>query len=124
MSQSVPSQNGGERWSRANASIDRRATPREQVLLPALLVEAGGTRRPCVVLDRSLGGLRIQLPTPEPVSDKFAVVDLVSGVGHEVEVVWRHPPGIGLRTLRTYDLNAALDGRGAELQQIWNAALR
>ena len=27
-----------ERWSRANGGIERRATPREPVLLPALLV--------------------------------------------------------------------------------------
>lgn len=124
MPQTVPGQNGGERWSRANASIERRAAPREQVLLPALLVEGVGTRRPCVILDRSKGGLRIELPTPEPVADTFAVVDLVSGVGHEAEVVWRHASAVGLRTLRSYDLNAAQDGRGAELQQIWNAALR
>ena len=28
-----------ERWSRANGGIERRATPREPVLLPALLIE-------------------------------------------------------------------------------------
>jgi hypothetical protein len=124
MPQSVTGQNGGERWSRANASIDRRATPREQVLLPALLVDTEGGRRGCVILDRSEGGLRIQMPTPDPVADTFAVVDLVSGVGHEVEVVWRHAPTIGVRSLRTFDLNAVMDDRGARLQQIWNAALR
>jgi len=124
MSHPVTGQSGGERWSRANASIDRRATPREQVLLPALLVDAGGARRPCVILDRSKGGLRVQFPTPDPVADSFAVVDLVSGVGHEVEVVWRHALDVGLRSLRSFDLNDVDDDRGARLRQIWNAALR
>lgn len=113
-----------ERWSRANASLERRAAPREQVLLPALLILPEGLRRPCIILDRSAGGLRLQLPGGEPAPDSFAVIDLVTGVGRDVEVVWRSPPTLGVRALRSYDLNAPRDGRGQELQRIWNTVLR
>lgn len=112
-----------ERWSRANAGLERRATPREPVLLPALIVLADGARRPCVIVDRSLGGLRISLPTDEPIPDAFCVVDLVTGMGREMEVAWRAAPEAGLRTVRTHDLDAPQDGIGESLRQIRIAVL-
>ena len=112
-----------ERWSRANAGIERRATPREQVLLPALIVEADGRRRPCVIVDRSDGGLRISLPGDEPAPDAFCVLDLVTGMGREVEVAWRNLPELGLRIVRTYDLDRPQEGVGETLRQIRIAVL-
>ena len=107
-----------ERWSRANGGIERRATPREPVLLPALLIEAGGRKRPCVILDRSEGGLRINLPGDEAAPDSFCILDLVTGMGREVEVAWRRPPELGVRTVRTYDLDQPQEGLGEALRQI------
>lgn len=112
-----------ERWSRANAGMERRATPREQVLLPALIVEAGGRRRPCVIVDRSLGGLRISLPADDAVPDTFCILDLVTGMGREVEVAWRRAPEMGLKVVRTYDLDLPQDGIGETLRQIRIAVL-
>ena len=112
-----------ERWSRANGGVERRAAPREQVLLPALIVDPDGRRRPCVIVDRSEGGLRISLPTVETTRDWFYVLDLVTGVGREVEVAWRRGPDMGLRTLRTYDLDGAEDGVGETLRKIWISVL-
>lgn len=112
-----------ERWSRANGGVERRATPREPVLLPALLVEEGGRRRPCVILDRSEGGLRINLPGDEQAPDSFCVLDLVTGMGREVEVAWRRPPELGVRTVRTYDLDQPQEGLGEVLRQIRIAVL-
>lgn len=107
-----------ERWSRANGGIERRATPREPVLLPALLVETDGRRRACVILDRSEGGLRLSLPGDEPAPDAFCVLDLVTGMGREVQIAWRKPPELGVRTVRTYDLDQPQDGLGDVLRQI------
>ena len=107
-----------ERWSRANGGIERRATPREPVLLPALLVETDGRRRACVILDRSEGGLRLSLPGDEPAPDAFCVLDLVTGMGREVQVAWRRPPELGVRTVRTYDLDQPQAGLGEVLRQI------
>ena len=112
-----------ERWSRANAGIERRATPREPVLLPALIVLDDGARRPCVIVDRSLGGLRISLPTDEPTPERFCVVDLVTGMGREMEVAWRSAPEMGLRTLATYDLGVIQEGVGETLRRIWIGVL-
>ena len=107
-----------ERWSRANGGIERRATPREPVLLPALLIEEGGRKRPCVILDRSEGGLRLNLPGDEAAPDSFCVLDLVTGMGREVQVAWRRPPELGVRTVRTYDLDQPQAGLGEVLRQI------
>ncbi|WP_312166511.1 PilZ domain-containing protein [Phenylobacterium sp.] len=112
-----------ERWSRANGGVERRATPRESVLLPALLVEEGGRRRPCVILDRSEGGLRLSLPGDEPAPDAFCVLDLVTGMGREVQVAWRRPPELGVRTVRAYDLDQPQEGLGETLRQIRIAVL-
>lgn len=112
-----------ERWSRANGGVERRATPREQVLLPALIVEANGRRRPCVILDRSEGGLRISLPTEEATPELFCILDLVTGMGREVEVAWRAGPQMGLRIMQAYDLDQPQQGVGEALRQIRIAVL-
>lgn len=113
-----------ERWSRANADIERRATPREPVLLPALIVEAAGRRRPCVIVDRSLAGLRISLAAGmEEVPETFCVLDLVTGMGREVEVAWRRTPEMGLKVVRAYDLDQPQEGVGEVLRQIRIAVL-
>lgn len=113
-----------ERWSRANAGIERRATPREQVLLPALIVDAAGRRWPCVIVDRSLGGLRISVPDGvDDVPSTFCVLDLVTGMGREVETAWRNAPELGLKVLGTYDLNQPQEGVGEALRQIRIAVL-
>ncbi len=112
-----------ERMSRANSGIERRASPREPVLLPALIVEADGQRRPCVIVDRSTGGLRISLSDDQPVPDSFSVVDLVTGVGREVEVAWRALPMVGVRTLQECDLRAPADAFGENLRKVWIAVL-
>lgn len=112
-----------ERWSRANAGVERRATPREPVLLPALIIEADGRRRPCVIVDRSEGGLRISLPGDQATPETFCVLDLVTGMGREVEVAWRNLPELGLKIVRTYDLDRPQDGVGETLRQIRIAVL-
>jgi hypothetical protein len=112
-----------ERWSRANHDMERRATPRDQVLLPALIVLPDGGRRPCVIVDRSEGGLRISLPTGDSVPNAFCVIDLVSGIGREMEVAWRHADNVGLRTVRTHDLDLPQDGIGETLRQVRIAVL-
>ena len=104
-----------ERWSRANGGIERRATPREPVLLPALLIEADGRRRPCVILDRSEGGLRLNLSGDEPAPDAFCVLDLVTGMGREVQVAWRKPPELGVRVNQHFVLAVGKDPSGRVL---------
>ena len=107
-----------ERWSRASGGLERRANPREQVLLPALIVEADGRRRPCVIIDRSLGGLRLNVPGEEAASLSFCVLDLVTGMARDVEVAWSRAPEIGVRIVRTYDLDQPQEGLGETLRQI------
>lgn len=107
-----------ERWSRANADMERRATPREPVLLPALLVEMGGRRRPCVIVDRSQGGMRLSVPDEKAVPETFFVLDLVTGMGREVEAAWRSSPEVGVKIVRSFDLGEPQEGVGETLRQI------
>ncbi|KQW71378.1 hypothetical protein ASE17_00280 [Phenylobacterium sp. Root77] len=83
-----------------------------------MLIEEGGRKRPCVILDRSEGGLRINLPGDEPAPETFCILDLVTGMGREVQVAWRRPPEVGVMTLRAYDLDQPQEGLGEALRKI------
>ena len=39
-------------------------------------------------------------------------------MGREVQVAWRRPPELGVRTVRTYDLDQPQEGLGEVLRQI------
>jgi hypothetical protein len=112
-----------ERWSRASGGVERRAAAREAVLLPAIIVLEDGRRIPCVIVDRSAGGLRVTLPTGDETPKTFCVVDLVTGVGREMALAWRQADNAGLRTLKTHALDNPKDEVGERLRQVWIAAL-
>ena len=69
------------------------------------------------------GGLRISLPTEEATPPVFCILDLVTGMGREVEVAWRAGPQMGLRIVRAYDLDQPQEGVGEALRQIRIAVL-
>lgn len=102
---------------------ERRAHPRETLFATALLVLADGSTQLCTMVDRSLGGFRLKLKAGAALPDHFALIDLLSGLGYEGEVVWRADVLAGARRLATYDLRADQDGVGERLQTAWKTAL-
>ena len=102
---------------------ERRAHPRETLFAAALLVLADGSTQLCTMVDRSLGGFRLELHTGDRIPDRFALIDLLSGLGYEGLTVWRANAQAGARRLATYDLRVEQDGVGEKLQAAWKAAL-
>ena len=105
-------------------AYDRRATPREQVALPALVLCPEGRTIRCEMIDRSAGGFRINLPAAESLPDGFCLVDLLTGVGYRARLAWRNGELAGARCLDVFDLNAPQhDELGARLKGLRNRTL-
>ncbi|HEX5376970.1 MAG TPA: hypothetical protein VFW47_00250 [Phenylobacterium sp.] len=103
--------------------LDRRGSPREQVFLTGLLVFGEGRTAPCIIVDRSETGFRIKLLEDVELPDRFGLIDLVAGVGHQGLAVWRNAPLAGARKLESFDLREPQVGPGLILQAAWRAAL-
>jgi hypothetical protein len=103
--------------------FDRRGSPREPVFLTGLLVFGDDQIAACVIVDRSESGFRIKILEDVVLPERFGLIDLVSGVGHECQAVWGNPPFAGTRKLASHDLREAQDGAGANLQRVWRTAL-
>jgi hypothetical protein len=103
--------------------VDRRGSPREQVFLTGLLVRGDGETAACIIVDRSETGFRIKLLEGGELPERFGLIDLVAGVGHEGQTVWRSAPFAGARKLASYDLREAQTGMAATLQHVWRTAL-
>lgn len=103
--------------------FDRRGSPREPVFLTGLLVFGDDQVVSCVVVDRSEGGFRVKILEDAEFPDRFGLIDLLSGVGHECQTAWRKAPFVGARKLGSHDLRETQDGPAANLQRIWRTAL-
>jgi hypothetical protein len=103
--------------------LDRRGSPREQVFLTGLLVWGDGETAACIIVDRSETGFRVKLLEGDELPDRFGLIDLVAGVGHEGQTVWRSMPFAGARKLASFDLHDAQSGLAAILQRVWRTAL-
>lgn len=103
--------------------FDRRGSPREQVFLTGLLVLQDDQVAACVIVDRSETGFRIKLLEDVELPQHFGLIDLVAGVGHRGETVWRQFPFVGARRLKSYDLHIAQPDLGGVLQRAWRKAL-
>ena len=103
--------------------FDRRGSPREPVFLTGLLAFGDNEIVSCVIVDRSESGFRIKLLEDVGFPERFSLIDLLSGVGHECQAVWRQAPFAGVRKLESHDLRAEQTGLAGELQRIWRPAL-
>lgn len=103
--------------------FDRRGSPREPVFLTGLLVVGDDQIVSCVIVDRSESGFRIKLLEDAALPERFGLIDLLSGVGHECQTVWCDAPFAGVRKLESHDLRAEQTGLAGDLQRIWRTAL-
>ena len=103
--------------------FDRRGSPREPVFLTGLLVFGDDQIAACVMVDRSETGFRIKILEDVAVPDRFGLIDLLSGVGHECQTAWRNAPFAGVRKLESHDLRIEQTGLAGDLQRIWRTAL-
>ena len=103
--------------------FDRRGSPREPVFLTGLLVFGDNQIVSCVIVDRSETGFRVKILEDAELPDRFGLIDLLSGVGHECQTAWRNAPFAGVRKLESHDLRAEQTGLARDLQRIWRTAL-
>ena len=103
--------------------LDRRMHPRQEVFLNGLIVLTDGATVGCIIVDRSQTGFRLKVLAEFSLPDQFGLIDLVAGVGHDNETIWREMPFAGSKTLAKYDLHQAAPGRATTLRDIWTAAL-
>ncbi|WP_309644534.1 PilZ domain-containing protein [Phenylobacterium sp.] len=112
-----------ERRLISRAGGDRRASPREEVKLPALLVRNDDETFACTIVDRSRDGFRLMVADEVAVPDQFLLVDILGGIGHEAQIAWRDGGFIGARSLTRHDLHEPQAGLGAILKRAWTRAL-
>ena len=114
--------NEAQRRSLSRAG-DRRASPRESVVLPALLVLENDLTASVTIVDRSLEGFRLDLGHELSFPDQFLLIDLLGSVGHEAQIAWRDGRFIGARSLVRHYLHELQEGLGARMKKVWARAL-
>ena len=81
----------------AEPEREQRAHPRDEVLRRAMIVhQTTGDSFPCLVLQISEGGARLQLLSPALPDDDLTLVDAGSGAVRAFQVTWRAGPLIGV----------------------------
>ena len=76
---------------------EQRAHLREEVIRRAVVVhQTTGDSFPCLILEVSEGGARLQLLSPDLPAEGLALVDAASGAVHGLRVMWRMGPLVGV----------------------------
>lgn len=89
----------------SDAGREKRVHPRETVMRRGMVihVETGRSYR-CVIVDVSTGGAKLQLLAPGLPEGDLSLVDLGAAFNHDLRVVWRDGPMIGVSFLSTAQL--------------------
>lgn len=104
-------------------TVERRQYEREQVKLDARVVFGkDNTTIACTIVDRSMRGLRVRLPSGASVPNEFYVLELATGAIHEATVVWKSYPDIGLSIRSTQNVRASASPKFSRLRDIWRDA--
>ena len=83
---------------------DRRAHPRPDLMRPAVVMHASGQGYPCVIVNGSPGGALLQVSGEALPSGELTLMDSDEGRLHELRVVWRRGPFVGIAYTATTPL--------------------
>ena len=76
---------------------EQRAAPRQDVQRRGVLVHGpSGRGFSCVIIDLSSAGARLKLLDPTFPEDELTLIDAEMGEIHELRIVWRSDPYIGV----------------------------
>ena len=99
---------------------DQRHAPRRRVLLGGKMVEPDGAfSTSCTIRDLNDAGAKVRLPAPVPVGEHVYLIELRSGVAHQVKVAWRKNGDMGLSYEREVVLEESSDPRIRMLRRLW-----
>ena len=99
---------------------DQRHAPRRRVLLGGRVVEPDGAfSTSCTIRDVNDAGAMVRLPAPVPVGEHVYLIELRSGVAHQVKVAWRKNGDMGLAFENEVVLEESSDPRIRMLRRLW-----
>ncbi len=100
----------------------KRSEPRDPARDPARLVLERDFVVNATIVDRSLKGLRLRLPQGTAVASTLTALDLSRGMIHQVKVIWKAYPDIGVQVQSSFDVRTG-DGAGAAaMRRLWFTA--
>jgi len=76
---------------------ERRSDRQRSVRAASIILGDGTPDIPCVVLDRSAGGVRLHVHDPALVPDNFRLLILEDNSEHACAVIWRTGNEIGVQ---------------------------
>lgn len=81
----------------AAPSKEKRAHPRQPVMRRGVVLDSVSRKSfGCLIVDVSLGGARVQLIAPGLPDKGLTLVDREAGQSHDLRIVWRHGPFMGV----------------------------
>jgi hypothetical protein len=107
----------------AEDRADQRTAARRRVLLGAKVVEPNGTfSTNCTIRNVTDAGAGLRIPASVPVGDSVYLIELRSGVTHQVKVAWRRDAEIGVSYEKEVQLEASADPHVRMLHRLWLGA--
>jgi hypothetical protein len=107
----------------AGDPADQRAATRRRVLLGAKVVEPDGTfSTDCTIRNVTDAGAGLRIPSSVPVGDNVYLIELRSGITHQVKVEWRRDAEIGVSYAQEVQLETSSDPKVRMLHRLWQGA--
>lgn len=97
---------------------DRRLHPRAPSHGRAVLV-APSIEMACVILDTSIGGLKVRTDRQMALPSRVTIVDVAAGTALEADVAWRKGSEAGLRLTAQASLRGLVPSRLLPARQAW-----
>jgi PilZ domain-containing protein len=99
---------------------DQRHLVRRRVLLGAKVVEANGAfSTDCTIRNVTDDGAGLRLPAPVPVGDRVYLIELRTGLAHQVKVAWRRNAEMGVEFEKEVVLQPTGDPLTRMLHRLW-----
>ena len=98
---------------------EKRSEPREPAHDPArLLLERDGVVA-ALIVDRSLKGMRLRVPHGLQVALTLTALDLNRFMIHQVKVIWKAYPDIGVQVQSSFDVRAGQGPEAGAMRRLW-----
>jgi hypothetical protein len=100
---------------------EQRSEPREAAHDPARLLLDRDDVWEALIVDRSLKGLRLRLPKDAPgdLTLTFMALDLNRGMIHQVKVIWKAYPDIGVQVQSSFNVRTGEGPQAAAMRRLW-----
>ena len=100
---------------------DRRGAPRVSTQRAGKLL-CGSFAWDCVIRDLSNSGVRVQMLAGAAPPNRAQLVDLATGLAHDVQLAWQKEREVGFRILKTHDLRGVTPASTRTAKNIWAAS--